>query len=252
MVRSETINIWTFKEGPTPFHCLLLTICLCFVGLELQITVLEVYLFSFFASQNNDIGLLLPSIHLLVVLVNPLTHLLENIDLSVARTLFRKKWRTWPNPCRKSVGASNAWGEGRTFVFVRCAFQTCNNFSEAVDCSLSGDWKPFLHGELALIRSALCCSFNQFLPFLMIRYPSLAIVGYSDNSSPRGLWRSFSSFTIYTIFSVSNATTPATSNNIPTKSRKGSNFETSWGGNTFYDEITASEINSIIAVLRGL
>lgn len=79
MVRSETINIWTSKEGPTPFHCLLLTICLCFVGLELQITVLEVYLFSFFASQNNDIGLLLPFIHLLVVLVNPFTHLLENI-----------------------------------------------------------------------------------------------------------------------------------------------------------------------------
>lgn len=241
MVPSETINIWTFKEGPTPFHFFPLTICLCFVGLELQITVLEVSLFSFFASQNNDIGLLLPSIHLL-----------ENIDLSVARTLFRKKWRTWPNPCRKSVGASNAWGEGRTFVFVRCAFQTCSNFSEAVECSLSGDWKPFLHGELALIRSALCCSFNQFLSFLMIRYPSLAIVGYSGNSSPCGLWRSFSSFTIYTIFSVSTATTPATSNNIPTKSRKGSNFETSWEGNTFQDEITASEINSIIAVLRGL
>lgn len=148
MVPSETINIWTFKEGPTPFHFFPLTICLCFVGLELQITVLEVYLFSFFASQNNDIGLLLPSIHLLVVLVNPLTHLLENIEYSVARTLFSKKWRTWPNPCRKSVGASNAWGERRTFVFVRCGFQTCNNFPEAVECSLSGDWKPIHHGEL--------------------------------------------------------------------------------------------------------
>ena len=79
MVPSETINIWTFKAGPTPFHFLPLTICLCFVGLELQITVLEEYLFSFFfACQNNDIGLLLPSIHLLVVLVNPFTHLLEN------------------------------------------------------------------------------------------------------------------------------------------------------------------------------
>ena len=165
MFPSETINIWTFKEGPTPFHFLPLTIYLCFVGLEVQITVLEMYLFSFFASQNNDICLLLPSIHLLVVL--------ENIEWSVARTLFSKKWRTWPNLWRKSVGASNAWGEGRTFVFVRCGFQTCNNFPEAVECSLSGDWKPILHDELALIRLALCCSFNQFLSFLMIRYRGL-------------------------------------------------------------------------------
>lgn len=92
----------------------------------------------------------------------------------------------------------------------------------------------------------------HFWWFAILSYPLLAIVGYAGNSSPCGLWRSFSSFTIYTIFSVSTATTPTASNNIPTKSRKGLNFETSWGGNTFYDEITASEINSIIAVLRGL
>lgn len=48
--------------------------------------------FFFFSSENNDVGLLLPSIHLLVVLVkSPFTHLLENIDFSVARTLFSKK-----------------------------------------------------------------------------------------------------------------------------------------------------------------
>lgn len=242
MVPSETINIWTFKAGPTPFHCLPLTICLCFLVLELQITVLEVYLFSFFASQNNYIGLFFLSFHLLVVLVNSFPHLLESCSHS-----FSLRNDTL-DPTGNFWLLTHEEREGGSF-FVRCGFQTCENFPDAVECSsLKTEKQSFM--VIALIWSTLYCSF--LIPVFSDDSLSSAIplsLSWAMAVIPLPVvCEGHSLPSIYTTFSAFIAI----ANNPPTESRKGLNFETSWGGNTFYDEITALEINTVIAVTGGL